>query len=429
MQRLLSLLIVVFFAGFLAKPVLAAGLEVTNITVATQAEDGVKARDMAINQAQRMAFGAIVGKSDADIARVNDTSIARLVKGFSVQGEKSASHSYRANFTIRFLQAATNNFVMGNGFQLTPEAAEGQSIAFNNVAAVAVAANTVAPQNPQVAPAQPAATAAPVVPKNVVVLPILDIGSRRVVWDDPNPWRDVWQESDHAMQGMTVTLPLGDVDDVTDIADASFLNGGHANIMHMLQRYNASILYIVIAKNMGAAMDTEGGMSLSLYKHDGDQLKFIRKMIIHPRPGYLFNDAVPAALQMIAMANSNGSTTINSDVLESQPGSDEPPVQQQQPAAIPAASASSPVASQAISGGVITVIVPYQSLQQWVSIQRRLRTVPGIQSVTPIRVSSSSAQVRIVTSTSNTDDLSRNLSIQKFTLQRMANGEMTLVEQ
>jgi hypothetical protein len=86
-QFLLSFVTTAFFACLLVQPVLAAGLEVDNITVSVQAADAVQARDQAINQAQRKAFGALVGKSDTDLAKISDAQISRLVKGFSVQGE------------------------------------------------------------------------------------------------------------------------------------------------------------------------------------------------------------------------------------------------------------------------------------------------------------------------------------------------------
>lgn len=50
------------------------------------------------------------------------------------------------------------------------------------------------------------------------------------------------------------------------------------------------------------------------------------------------------------------------------------------------------------------VTIPYQSLPQWVGIQKRLRLVPGITAVMPVRVSPSSAQVRIVTNASTSRD-------------------------
>jgi len=415
-QFLLSFLTVVLFAFLLTAPVLAAGLEVDNIAISVQAADAVQAKDQAINQAQRKAFGALVGKSDADIARISDTQIARLVKGFSVQGERLTSRSYRANFTIRFLQAPTNNFIIGNGLQFTEAAANGQPIAFDNTVAAAVPpAGT--PAQPGAAPV--AATAPAAATQSIVVLPILDIGSRRVIWDDSNPWRDAWRDTDRSTPNIKVSIPLGDIDDVTDIKDASFLSDGKANIANMLQRYAAGNLYVVVAKNMGAALDTTGGMSISLYRHDGQNLKFIRKMIIHPRAGYLFNDAVPAAMQMIVSANGgkdSSTTTVNNDVLDTQPSDDTP------------ATAPAPVVSQKISGALM-ITVPYQTLQQWVSIQKRLRMVPGIQSIIPVRVSASSAQVRVTTSTTTTDDLSRNLTMQQFILQKMPNGEMVLTEQ
>lgn len=97
-------------------------------------------------------------------------------------------------------------------------------------------------------------------------------------------------------------VPLGDVSDIADIPDTNFLTGGVANIRSMLDRYMASNLYVLIAKNQGAALDPSGGMALTLYRHDGRKLKFIRKMVVHSRPGYMFDDAIKPAMQMIVMA-------------------------------------------------------------------------------------------------------------------------------
>lgn len=417
LQRLLQLPLIAIFMVLMNGVAFATPYEVKNVVISIQAEDAVKARDQAITKAQRVAFAALAGKNETELVAINDSQIARVVSGFSVQGERLASRSYRGNFTIRFMPAAANNLIISNGMQPTPQVASGQTISINKVVT-----NTVAPATAPAATTEPGVeTTAPVVEEakvqdsTIVVLPVLDIGSRRVVWDEPNPWRNIWQKTDHSVPGLAVGVPLGDVDDVTDIPDANFLSSGQANIQRMLERYTAGNLYIIVAKNQGAGLNTASGMALSLYRHDGQQLKFIRKNLIHPRPGYLFDDAVPVAMQMIVMAqNSNGTpspVTTDPTVLESQTTTTTSTVE------------TAPV----VAAGSVTVTVPYQSLQQWLDIQKRLRMVPGVSSVLPVRVSSSSAQVRISTTVSGAD-FTRNLSMQNFSLQKMPGGELALIQ-
>jgi hypothetical protein len=410
LRRSLLIMMLLGMTCFSAKQGLAAPFEVTNVIVSVQAEDAVKARDQAIAKAQRHAFGALVGVNGTDLQAVTDAQIARLVRGFSLHGERVASRSYAANFSIRFNPAATQNFILSNGLRLTEQAARGETIVVSKpVTATVPAADGKAAE--ETAPA----TETVAIAKPVLVLPVLDIGSRRVIWDDPNPWRDIWQEKDQSVPSLSVRVPLGDVSDITDIPDAGFLSGNSAaNIPSILQHYAASDLYVVIAKNLGASLNPEGGMSISLYRHDGQKLSFIRKKVIHPRPGYLFNDAVPAAIQMIALAQINHSPETSS-------ASSVETVTEE----LPVASAATP----SISGGQLVVTIPYQSLQQWVGIQRRLRLVPGVKSIIPIRLSPSSAQVRILTTTSSSEDFTRNLAMQRFEIQQMPNNEMALIEQ
>lgn len=392
----------------------AARFEVRNIAVSIQAQDAVKARDMAISKAQRVAFAALVGKTENDLPlQITDTQIARLARGFSLQGERLAARSYAANFTIRFNPGPTASFIQASGLQLTNDAAMGQTISVNRVVT-----NAPPPVAAPSAGLTPDAASAPVTTEakaetTAVVLPILDIGSRRVLWDEPDSWRDVWQRRDPSVPGLKLRVPLGDVEDVTDLPDASFLNAasGTANIPKMLQRYTASVLYVIVAKNQGAALDSAGGMALSLYRYDGQQLKLVARQLVRPRQGYLFDDAVPAAIQMMVTAEQGGTAAATT----------KPPVAETLEA-VPEPAAASAVASS------LVVTIPYQSLRQWIGIQKRLRMVPGVKSVVPLRVSPSSARVNITTTLSG-NELNQNMGMQNFTLQQLANGEMALIDQ
>ncbi len=374
--------------GALAPSVsVAAGYDVANIQVNIESADAVKARDQAIMRAQRIGFAQLVGQKEEDLQKISDADIARLVNGFSVRNERSVGRSYKADFTVRFEPIKTQSFMDRNGWTLAER---------DETAAI-------------VADQTPVAAEAPLL-QTIVILPVLDIGSRRVVWDDPNPWREAWQKQDHSTAHVKVVLPLADASDVIDIPDAGFLSEkGKANIVNFLSRYNAKEVYVLVAKNQGAALDPSGGMAVSLYKHDGKQLTFVRKNIIRPRPGYVFDDAVPAGMQMVLQ---------ECGLLPSSPPADQ------------TATAEKEVSTTNTTIGPtadVAVTVPYQTLAQWVRIQQSLRHVTGVKNVLPIRVSPSSAQVQLATDVP-TEALVRNMADRGFNLQTMPTGEMVLTE-
>lgn len=404
MRAILAIFVMLFITAAISAH--AGPYDVTNLQISIQTDNTVKARDEAITRAQRVAFAQLTGQSEEQTASVTDAQISRLVRDFSLRGERLAAHFYQAVFTIRFDPARTQNFIDTNGLNyVDPSTLAPVAINEGGAQATTTSATTATD------------TAAPVL-QTIAVLPVLDIGSRRVVWDEPNPWRDVWQKTDHSNAKVRVALPLGDASDVTDIPNADFLTPGSdvqgvsANINQFLQRYGAQTLYIIIAKNQGAALDPSGGMALSLYKHDGKQLKFLRKNVIRPRPGYLFDDAVPAGLQMVLQDHG---------VI--------PPATTTTVTATASPSVTTPAQSTASAYQIsdLFVTVPYQSLAQWVGIQQRLRRVAGVSGIQPVRLSPSSAQIRLITTISE-PDLVRNMSLQGFDLQKLPNGERALTE-
>lgn len=382
-------LVLLTAAFFVISPYVSAGnYDVTNLQVTAQAENAVKARDVAMAQAQRQAFAILIGQPLDKVTSISDDQIARLISNFSVQGERMAARSYTARFTFRFDPNRTQMFIQSHGFDL----ADPQTL---NAGSVVTAQREIM---------ETAYT-----PKAIIILPILDIGARRVLWDEPNPWRDIWQRTDHSDKALHVRVPIGDVSDIADVPDATFLNDQNNSTMNaadMLARYSAEELYVAVIKNQGAALDTASGMVLSLYRHDGDQLHFIRKTLLKARPGHAFDDAVPATLKIIAKRGGDQEEGVDETVK----------------------SETSPVLPLAAPGTPMSVTVPYQSLGQWVSIQRRLRRVTGVASVVPMRVSPSSANVRLVPSV-GMDELSESLRNNGFQLQTIPGGETVLLSQ
>lgn len=397
-------------AGFFAAPANAMPFEVTNIQMTAQSTDAVKAREMALAQAQRKAFAVLVGLDEAGIETVTDAQIARLVRGFSVRGERLAARAYTANFTIRFNPNATIGFVQQNGYAFA-HAGQNGPIDANPSARTLQQAQHPDQDMGQAENTDPnAQNTVSDLERTLVILPVLDVGQQNLLWADPNPWREIWQAKDYSEHGLNIRVPLGDIADVTDVPDVGFMNGAHYNFISLLNRYAAGNAYIIVFKNQGS-----GGALLSLYRHDGSRLVFVRKMIANPRPGYRFDDAVPAALQMVIMTHNNNAGT--SEPVQNNN------IQEQH------SSASDMAATGIHNNQPFEATIPYQSLQQWVAIQNRLRRVSGVVSVVPLRVSPSSAKVRLTANIDNMGDFQRSLAAQNFDLQHLPTGEIVLIEQ
>jgi len=82
---------------------------VTDVTADVTADTSSHARDQALMQAERSAFGQLCGRlgiPDTVAAKLNDDAVAALVQSFEVQSERLSAVRYIGVFTIRFKPSA-----------------------------------------------------------------------------------------------------------------------------------------------------------------------------------------------------------------------------------------------------------------------------------------------------------------------------------
>jgi hypothetical protein len=227
-------------------------LTVTDVIIDKTDKNAVVARDQAIIEAQRTAFEVLAEKSMSPEAfkayKVPDNkTIAALVEDFEIKNEQMTANRYVASFTVRFTPEINNYIKIPEGL--------GKVIAAAPPAVPAVAAPAVASAaTPSlVVTSQPAAPATPVVPagpRNVLILPYFENASgRKVLWDDPNPWRDAWQEagSSTPAPGLTISVPLGDLTDVASGNTDSVWKNDFSTIEKSRTNYNATEVALLVA--------------------------------------------------------------------------------------------------------------------------------------------------------------------------------------
>ena len=132
--------------------------------------------------------------------------ISTLIDDFEITEEQLSSVQYIAAYTFRFKSDAVRNFLGGSGLSYTD-----------------------------------------VTSKPVLILPYYQWGSRTILWGAENPWLAAWTRGE-AQDGLVpVTVPIGDIQDVSDMGDADALTYNAENLARMTDRYGAGEAVVMIA--------------------------------------------------------------------------------------------------------------------------------------------------------------------------------------
>ncbi len=205
-----SLLILSLFGIFLFSLSARASdvFEVKGIYVDVTGESVTEARKMAMRESQGRAFDIMLKrltlKTDWELLPwVEPKERAQYIRDFSVSGEKSSDVRYLATYTYHFKADAIRSLLRS------------RNIAF---------AETTS--------------------KAVLILPLLEDGTRLSLWEEPNLWRDAWSELGTGSGLVPLALPLGDIADISGLPAQKALEAEPTGLMNMAQRYgvNSSVV-------------------------------------------------------------------------------------------------------------------------------------------------------------------------------------------
>jgi hypothetical protein len=370
-----------------APPACAAdgALTVTGIVIDKTDKNAVLARDAAIAEAQRVALQIIAQKSMTSdelksFTMPDDKAIALIVQDFEIKNEQLAADRYKANFTVRFTpDIATYINVPSNvGPVITVvDAAVATTPANGAVPETPTDPNTVTMPAPQ-PPKAGAIVTAPgpyVIPngaRNVLILPYLkDTTGKRLLWEDPNPWREDWQENGNAQRqpDITFSVPQGDLDDVAAGNTDIVWSGDYTAIEKLRTTYQATEVALVVANQSVTPAVVE------LYMYHDNKLTRLK-----PLPGFKMDDAknmIPRVLDALAAPQADA---------EAEKGTAAVPTPAEKPAVEDTSTATSGLLK-------LTVVMNFESFPQWADAQKRLATVTPPLDVNIVGMTRNSARM------------------------------------
>jgi len=184
---------------------------VIGVAVDETAADAAAARDAALAQGQRAAWRTLVERlvapdQAAALLALDDARIGTLVQSFEVIDEKIGPDRYIAHLTFNFNEALVRQ-------------------TFRELGAI----RTVETSPP------------------VLVLPVLDQGGERLLFELENGWRDAWQRVAAGSGLVPVVVPVGDLEDIAAIDAARAVAGDAGALARLAGRYGTGSVAVVEA--------------------------------------------------------------------------------------------------------------------------------------------------------------------------------------
>lgn len=212
------------FVGDMAKAAAPRLFEVSNVTVDVTADSAANARVQAMAQGEKKAFAVLLKRLTLQayhnrLPDINAAQITELVQDFAVAEEKASSVRYIAKLNYRFRAEGVRTLLDEYGLPF----AETSS-------------------------------------KPVLMLPVYQAAGALLLWDDPNPWRNAWNNYSENGPGqglVPAVLPVGDLNDVRTIGAEQAIEGDMSRLEAIAKRYDAGD--VVVAHGI-LRMDSYNGL-------------------------------------------------------------------------------------------------------------------------------------------------------------------------
>ena len=297
---------------------------VRNVTVDVTAENALKAREQAFSEAQTQAFTELTERlaleNDGAMERPmpDPITLAAMIKDYEVTQEQLSAVRYIGTYVFRFKSDSVRRYFTQS------------NVAYTDVKS-----------------------------DPLLILPFYQDGAGGAdLWSHKNEWKQAWDRSDGRHSLVPLILPVGDLQDVRNIADEDALDYVPANLENMLERYQAKEAVIAIATpDAGFAEVSEDGMAhgslrIDLYRTDYFRPEHVRQIFVTANGQQtrvaVFNQAVRQVKALLSKNWKEKSVAENNGHAGSH---------------------------------TLNVHVPITSLRDWMQVQNALQRVEAVQSI------------------------------------------------
>ncbi|MEG9861438.1 MAG: DUF2066 domain-containing protein [Parvularculales bacterium] len=331
-----------------------------------------EARAIALKESQEEAIGHLLRRLTPssvwdELPVVESEALPFLVKGLQVTGEKTSSTRYLGWLAVSFKPPAITALLQGAGIDFVQLQSE-----------------------------------------PILLLPVYSDQYGSILWQEDNNWREAWARADIVGSLTPFVLPVGDLEDITDVSVQQALTGDVSALYNLAARYQLN--RIMVAQ---ALLFLEGGLVqvvATLYDYDGVQRTFtftVSNKEVEVQPVFQTeesSDQLPRAMTDAGIARNNLlEEGIQQLIARSEEGW------------------KKGLLAQDDGGGSLLVWVAYDNLREWLGIRKKIQGVASVDSFTIQEQTISGAWV-VLSHLGDVSALSMALSRQNLHLVREEGG-------
>lgn len=295
---------------------MAAAYTIRDIEVQASGKNATEARTIAQQEAETKAFQQLVtqlGRPQDSVAQITPEMVSRMVTGYEVVSEKIGPTSYQAMLNVSF-----NDQMLRQIFNDLPQATPIKH-----------------GEEPR------------------IVVPMLTINGQVFVWEEPNPWKDAWEEYVAGAETQ-VMVPLGDLGDISTLDRTAAEQRDRLALSRLAQRYNVNKVALAeaVLRNETDSVVLEG----TLTELSGD------KVVGSPRSFRVESKTLDTGLFSTAVQQAVG--VLNNPLYETQPE----------------------LAGVVSNTNKLKVLVPLTNIREWVTVRRLLSQIPAVKGMDIIAI-------------------------------------------
>ncbi|WP_238318344.1 DUF2066 domain-containing protein [Thalassospira australica] len=343
-------------AAIMAFPASAQDIfTVTGVHVDESADTAAAAREQALEIGQRKAFEEVVARltlpEDRAGLEVPETSvITNMVRDFGVSNEKTSSVRYIADMTVRFKDDELRRYLRFRDVSF----AELQS-------------------------------------KPVMIVPVYRTSGYVTLWDDPNPWREVWSRNVATSGLVPIKAPIGDLTDIGTVSAEQAENGAMERLNQLARRYGADVAVVASAEVTGPTGGETVDVSVTRYDPNGAPQVFgVQENTL---PDETLNETLVRAAKSVQDQLADGWKRANLINYS--------------------------------TGGSLMVFIPITGLKDWAGIEKKLVGLPVVRNSRVVAMSRREVQLSLEF-VGSTTQLQTALNQQNLNLSRM--GELWFIQ-
>ncbi|MDA1308953.1 MAG: DUF2066 domain-containing protein [Proteobacteria bacterium] len=208
---------------------------VAPVPVDVTAESALAARSEALRMGQSLGWRQLLARltlpgDAAELIDFGPEQLGPLIQGFEVLRERTSAVRYLATLSYRFNRDEVRRTLTNAG------------VAFAET------------------PSRP-----------VLIIPVLTSEGVGVLWEDPNPWREAWQNLPNRDGLLPIVVPHGDLADIRDLSTVQALRGDQERLRAVADRYGARDVVVARAARLFDRSDNLPVLEISMVRGTGTE--------------------------------------------------------------------------------------------------------------------------------------------------------------